>query len=259
MKHFLSTNNVLTSIFALELLALTFKNTPDVVWILLLAQIIIFVIKIRSDLHVYRRDTQLQLPHLEIQQVLVHTFNHYILPLTQIITVNLFFLTYESYLTYLMQIALNIVFLAVIFKNIDAWFKNKYIIEAQTQYIYDIVSTFILFNAFWGFSIYLTSNLGEIPALIILFILYALSLALTLLRYHLENPSKISLIFIAINLGFFLGAAYLFTTSLKFVAAVSFGYYISLSMLHHFLSKDFKWSLALEYAILTGIILLLLY
>lgn len=259
MKHFLTTNNVLTAIFALELLALSFKYNPDLVTILTAAQIIIFMIKIRSDLHVYRKDTQLQLPHLEIQQVLVHTFNHYILPITQILTVNLFFLTYESYLTYLIQIALNIVFLAVIFKNIDAWFKNKYIIEAQTQYIYDIVSTFILFNAFWGCSIYLTSYLGQMPALIILFILYTLSLALTLMRYHLDNPSKITLIFISINLVFFLSAAYLFTTSLKFVAAVSFGYYLSLSMLHHFLSKDFKWSLAAEYAILTGIILILLY
>jgi len=85
------------------------------------------------------------------------------------------------------------------------------------------------------------------------------ALLLTLLRYHMNRFSRAGILFVVINLLFFILAAYVWGSSLKFVAAITFSYYISLSALHHYLNKDFKWGLVLEYAILTGIILILLY
>lgn len=258
-KGFFSANNVLIAIFALELLALTFRGNNDVIFILLLAQLLIYFVKIRSDEVHFTQTSQLELPALKSKEILVHSFNHYILPLTQIIAVNLFFFTYETYQLYLIQIALNILLLSIVLKNTLAWFENKFIIEAQTHYIYDINSTFILFNSFWGGTIFLTSYSNPLLTALVLFILYLAALLLTLLRYHMNHFSRAGLLFVISNLVFFFIAAYIWGSSLKFVAAITFSYYISLSALHHYLNKDFKWGLVLEYAILTGIILILLY
>lgn len=259
IKGFFSVNNVLIAIFALELLALTFRGNNDVLLILLFAQLLIYFIKVRSDEIHFTHTSQLQLPALKSKEILVHGFNHYILPLTQILAVNLFFFTNESYQLYLIQIALNILLLSIVLKNTLAWLENKFIIEAQTHYIYDINSTFILFNSFWGGTIFLNSFSNPLVSAVILFVLYLVALILTLLRYHMNHFSKAGILFIAINLAFFFVAAYVWGNSLKFVAALTFSYYISLSALHHYLNKDFKWALVLEYAILTGIILILLY
>jgi hypothetical protein len=258
-KGFFSINNVLLAIFSLELLALTFRGNNDLILILAFAQILIYFVKIRTDEIHFTYSSQLQLPNLKSKELLVHGFNHYVLPLTQIIAVNLFFFTYESYQVYLIQIALNILLLSMVMRNTRAWLDNKFIIEAQTHYIYDITSTFILFNSFWGGTIFLTSYSNPLITAIVLTILYLSALLLTLLRYHMNHFSKAGILFVVLNLSFFFLSAYIWGNSLKFVAAITFSYYISLSALHHYLNKDFKWALVLEYAILTGIILILLY
>lgn len=258
-KKLFSDNNILISILSLELIALTLRDNIGIFSILLISQVSIFLIKLNTDAHLYKNDVQLGLPGMQRLHHFVHFFNHYILPLTQIIAVNLFLLTHQTYILYIFEIAFNILILSVVLKNVEAWFRNKYIIESQTHNVYDIISIFILFNSFWGGSTYLLTLITVPMTLLILFIFLLLSVVLTSIRYHQHYLSVINLLLILFNISMFFLGSYFFGTSIKFVLLITYSYYISLSVLEHYLNREFKWALVVEYAILTGIILVLMY
>lgn len=254
----ISVNNLLLSLISLEILALSFRHNIEIVAILTVAQIVIFIAKISIDSSVYKQDKQLMLPIEEKAHSFHNVFNHYVLPITQIIVLNTFLLTYQSYITYLIQIGLNVFLFFYIYKNIDAWFKNKFIVEAHTHYVYDIISLFILFNTFWTGEIFINSYESLRLMVLILFILLIFALFFTLIRYGILHFNKINLAYFLINILFFVAGILLWGVSLRLALMVTYGYYLTLSLLHHYLNADFKWGVVFEYVILTSIIVLLI-
>lgn len=254
----ISVNNLLLSLITLEILALMLRHNIVMVVILTIAQIIIFISKVSIDSTIYRQDKQLLLPIEEKSHSFHNIFNHYILPVTQLIVLNAFFLTYQSYLTYLIQIAINIFLFYYIFLNIEAWFKNKYIVESHTHYIYDIISLFILFNTFWTGEIFINSYESARVVILVLFVLFVLALIFTLMRYNILHFNKINLAFVLVNILFFVLGVVFWGISLRLALLVTYSYYLTLSLLHHYLNADFKWGVVFEYAILSSIILLLI-
>lgn len=254
----ISINNLLLSLITLEILALTLRHNVEIVVILTVAQIVIFIAKLSIDSAIYRQDKQLLLPLEDKSHSFHNLFNHYILPITQLIVLNVFFITYQSYLTYLIQIAVNIFLFFYIYKNIDAWFKNKYIVEAHTHYIYDIISLFILFNTFWTGEIFINSYESARIVILILFILFVLALVFTLMRYNILHFNKVNLAFVLVNIMFFVIGVVFWGISLKLALLVTYGYYLTLSLLHHYLNADFKWGVIFEYVILSSILVLLI-
>ena len=87
----ISVNNLLLSLITLEILALMLRHNIVMVVILTIAQIIIFISKVSIDSTIYRQDKQLLLPIEEKSHSFHNIFNHYILPVTQLIVLNAFF------------------------------------------------------------------------------------------------------------------------------------------------------------------------
>jgi len=221
--------------------------------------LIFFLYRLWRVEHSFRSDPQIILPVFQVTERTNHFMLHYLFP-------GLLYLSVCSYMFFSRNLVVELLISSmfcigrqVIFTNLKAFFNNKYLIEIQTHYIYDLVSlsSYLLFIL----SIFeITNYYGWHTSFVFIFNLFIgfCYFGSTILRYTSKFKWLLIGLFTLFNAAIVLLLTYFSFNIIRIAAAQMYIFYLLHIYLHHLNeSRSLRIRLFFEY-LLIGMLLLLI-